>query len=52
MVHIVATGAEWFVAVVSVMFFLTFVRHFYKVEMEIVTVTLKQQHGYGRIGYT
>lgn len=48
-VHIVATGTEWFLAAVSLIFFLTFVRSFYRVEMEIVTVMLKQQHGYSRI---
>ena len=47
--HVVATGAEWFVAAVGVIFFLTFVRNFYKVEVEIVSVKIKQQHGYSRI---
>ena len=44
--------AEWCVAAVSVIFFLTFVRSFYGVEMEIVTVKLKEQRGYSRIGFS
>ena len=47
--HVVATGAEWFVAIVSFTFFLTFVRSFYSIEMEIVTVMLKEPYGYSRI---
>ena len=47
--HVVATGAEWFVAIVSLTFFLTFVQSFYSIEMEIVMVMLKEQYGYSRI---
>lgn len=50
--HLVGSVSEWFVAAVAVMFFLTFVRSFYGVEMEIVTVKLKERHGYSRIGFS
>lgn len=47
--HLVATISEWCVAALSVTFFLTFVRSFYEIEMEIVTVLLRKKDGYHKI---
>ena len=45
----VATVSEWFVAFISMLFFLTFLRSFHSFKVETVTVKVKEQYGYLRI---
>ncbi|XP_065914977.1 DNA damage-regulated autophagy modulator protein 2-like [Dysidea avara] len=48
-VHMIATVSEWFVAFIAILFFLTFVRSFHSIEVETITVKVKEQYGYLRI---
>jgi len=46
---VVATVSEWIVAFIAILFFLTFVRSFHSIQVEAITVKVKEQYGYLRI---